>query len=430
MGKESVSAQDIGPQPKLPVVGSAMPTQADFALLSELAKVVADSHMPLPADSVTWQAIFAKFMLGREFGLGPMLSLHEINIIEGRASLPAVVKVAIVRHRGLGQIEIVESTDVIGSVEVKRPEWSPSRVERVVWTMDDAQRAQLVHKKNWQKYPRAMLIARATDEACKKFFQDIFLGIAGSPDELGAETNEDGRIINVSYVPVESKAPWDKDQSEKPTTEPVVQDDLDGAVGERVATTAEVSGLAKTAEAEATTKTVFELINELDKAHSLSVEALAVTKETAQAIESADKADRPAYDAAEIRKTNITEITDLVKRVLKIDEPKWREFVQRFGGRALKELNDEKVTMVKLQLDDLRVLRILRQWAQIPADQWQNALKRRGVKSDLDLTHFDVQAMVKKLWETATPFDLQNLGLVPKQEGDLSQKKSSQVAGS
>jgi len=64
-----------------------------------------------------------------------------------------------------------------------------------VWTMPRAKQAGLLSKTNWQRYPAAMLKARAISEVARDACQEVLLGIAYTPDELGAD-DDGGEIIH------------------------------------------------------------------------------------------------------------------------------------------------------------------------------------------------------------------------------------------
>ena len=71
----------------------------------------------------------------------------------------------------------------------------------VVWDIDKARKAGLdPGKGTWAKYPAAMLSARATAELARALFSDCLNGISYTPEELGAEVDEDGAAEHRSLV--------------------------------------------------------------------------------------------------------------------------------------------------------------------------------------------------------------------------------------
>jgi hypothetical protein len=67
------------------------------------------------------------------------------------------------------------------------------QVHSLTWTIEEAQRAKLTEKTNWQLYPSAMLRARAISNAVRAFCRGIVLApgvVLETPDELGADVVE------------------------------------------------------------------------------------------------------------------------------------------------------------------------------------------------------------------------------------------------
>jgi hypothetical protein len=139
--------------------------------------------------------IMACIAAGREIGLGDMESLRQISVIEGRPSLSAELMVKLVRRQGhsiMGQVGDGEVT-VVG----KRADNDDEM--KVTWTLAMAERAGIGGKTNWQRYPEAMLWARAASQLCRMLFADCLAGMAHTPEELGAD---EPPFVEVSEPPV------------------------------------------------------------------------------------------------------------------------------------------------------------------------------------------------------------------------------------
>lgn len=129
--------------------------------------------------------ILATILAGAELGLAPMQSLRGIVIIKGKPTLSADTMGALVkRRRDVCEYLVVrESSDKRATYETKRVgDPSPTSLS---FTSDDAVRAKL-NGENWQKYPAAMLRARALSAICRSVYPDLCLGLY-DPDELTPE---------------------------------------------------------------------------------------------------------------------------------------------------------------------------------------------------------------------------------------------------
>ena len=158
-----------------------------FGILDQairLAEVIADTELVPPTLRKRPDAVVAVVLTGHELGLGPMQSLQTIDLIQGQPTLSPEGMRALVLARGHGLI--VEPGDTAATVRCHRREWPPDQWTSFTFTLADAERANLVGKENWTRYPRAMLIARATAEACRATFADVLAGVSYTAEELDA----------------------------------------------------------------------------------------------------------------------------------------------------------------------------------------------------------------------------------------------------
>lgn len=126
-------------------------------------------------------AIAACVLAGRELGIGPMSSLQNLIVIDGRPSMTALLMRQLIFAAG-HSIHYQESTDFRCIVKGRRrgeEDWTT-----ITWTMDQAKKAGLDGKTNWRKYPKQMLQARATGELARLAFADCLGGMGYLEDEI------------------------------------------------------------------------------------------------------------------------------------------------------------------------------------------------------------------------------------------------------
>lgn len=160
----------------------------------ELAERIANTEFVPKALRGKPPAVAAAMFYGREVGLPPMTSLTQTHVIEGTPSISAEAMRALVFAAG-HEIVVRESSAARCRLAGRRRGWE--EWSTVTWTIEDARKAGLLKlKSGWEKYPRAMLKARATAELCRDVFPDVIHGFrafeevtdALAPDVLADET--------------------------------------------------------------------------------------------------------------------------------------------------------------------------------------------------------------------------------------------------
>lgn len=170
---------DIAITPAATVEPAPPPTPFDDTF--RLAKRIAETDFAPKALRGNPNAVLACILTGQELGIGGMKALQSINIIEGRPTLSAELMRALVFAAG-HRLDITKSTNDHVTLYGRRRGGSAAQV---TWTLDDAQRAKLTGNPAWAKYPRAMLLARATSELCRMLFPDIIGGLY-TPEEAAS----------------------------------------------------------------------------------------------------------------------------------------------------------------------------------------------------------------------------------------------------
>jgi hypothetical protein len=168
--------------------------------IAKLADMIADTDFVPKALRNKPAAIAACMLTGREIGVGPMLSMKVIHMVNGSPSLAAEYK----RARALERShEIVyEETTTTRCVVRGRRKGEDSWLT-VTWHIDDAKRAKLLGKDVWQQHPRRMLEARATGELCDLKFPDCSWGLP-TTEVLEDGSDTAGAISNGTVPAIEA----------------------------------------------------------------------------------------------------------------------------------------------------------------------------------------------------------------------------------
>jgi len=146
------------------------------------------------------QAI-VKILAARELGLGPFAGMNGVNIIQGKPAFSANIMAACVKKSGRYNYRVTEMTDkncTIEFMEYMAGKWNTSGVSS--FTIEDAKKA---GTKNLDKFPRNMLFARAMSNGVRWYCPDVMSGsVAYTPEELGADVDEDGNVVDAPTVTV------------------------------------------------------------------------------------------------------------------------------------------------------------------------------------------------------------------------------------
>ena len=141
-----------------------------------------------------------KILAGREMGFGPFSSMSGVHIIQGRPTIGANLMAAAVKASARYDYRVLKMTDEVVEIEFFD---SGQSIGVSTFTLADARRA---GTKNLDKFPRNMLFARAMSNGVRWYVPDVFSGNAVyTPEELGAETDEEGRVIDASVYAVETE---------------------------------------------------------------------------------------------------------------------------------------------------------------------------------------------------------------------------------
>ncbi len=149
----------------------------------------------LPESIKTTEQAIAIAIKGHEIGMPMMQAFSQIHVIKGKPTISAEGMNALIRRNCPGsKIEIIRNDSSVCTIKATRP---GERAFEYSYTIEDAKRAGIAGNPSWSKYPDAMLFARCISAIARRVFPDCLCGISYTPEELGAEVNEEGEVIKI-----------------------------------------------------------------------------------------------------------------------------------------------------------------------------------------------------------------------------------------
>lgn len=145
-----------------------------------------------------------KIMAGRELGFAPMASMTGVHIVDGKVTLSANLMAAAIKRSGKYNYRVIEHDAKgcrIAFFEGGEPVGESS------FSMQDAVAAGVSNKQVWKAYGRNMLFARALSNGARWYCPDVFGGPLYTPEELGAEVNGDGEVVDHVALPAPAAPP-------------------------------------------------------------------------------------------------------------------------------------------------------------------------------------------------------------------------------
>lgn len=169
--------------------------------VERVAKAMAASGFFQDAQSISKAVV--KIMAGQEIGFGPFASMQGVNIIKGSPSYNANMLASSVKASEKYNYRIITLTDEKCDLLFYE---DGQEAGHSIFTIQDARKA---GTSNLDKFPRNMLFARAMSNGVRWYCPDVTNGNAVyTPEELGAEVDEDGNVIDGDYsIPEQVEQP-------------------------------------------------------------------------------------------------------------------------------------------------------------------------------------------------------------------------------
>ncbi|MBY0545853.1 MAG: hypothetical protein K2W95_01045 [Candidatus Obscuribacterales bacterium] len=169
-----------------------------IAELTQIAEILVKSGFYRNTVSNTDQAL-AKMLYGMELGLTPVQCMTAVYVMKNKEgvilsqpTLTAPAMSCLMQKGGYklktkqfdGKKSIIEVIDKDGTLK-----------REAVFSWEDAQRAQLTGNMMYNKYPQNMLYSRNIANIARQDCSDIFGGPVYTPEEMGAEVDEEGMPV-------------------------------------------------------------------------------------------------------------------------------------------------------------------------------------------------------------------------------------------
>lgn len=201
---ETASASTALVLPPMP----RMSLQQKLTYAKELAdsRLLPDSFKRQPAN-LLWAVEYAEML-----GLHPMAAVLGIHVIKGKPTLSAGMMTMLVRragHRLRVKLTYDDQGFPIAHAYLTRLD-DPDFTFESRWDIHRAIRAELCeigrdgkikarstdgNALSWQKYTENMVKHRATSEVCRDGAEEALFGVHYTPEEMGAEVDEDGNLV-------------------------------------------------------------------------------------------------------------------------------------------------------------------------------------------------------------------------------------------
>lgn len=211
-----------------PEPGAALAIRPRYTLNAKLAYARHLSESGLVPRA--YQGRPANVLYALEFGemlnIHPIAAMIGVHIIDGKPTASAALMSMLVRSAGHRLRVSFDAETMTATAEIVRHD-DPEFTFRSVWTLDRAVTALLCEIRNgkpwarsekgkptsWEKYPPAMLKARAISEVARDAAEEALMGAHYTPEELGADVDEDGNVVDGEVVDTAPEPPdttdWD-----------------------------------------------------------------------------------------------------------------------------------------------------------------------------------------------------------------------------
>lgn len=196
---------------QLPAPASVLPSSKEWEATMAVAREIASTEFVPESYRGKPDAVVAAILTGREMGIGPMQALRQIHMIDGRPAFSADLMMAKMRAGG---VTVIESSVDEKRAFIKAKRKDTGEEADVEWTLADAEKANLLGKRNWKTYPTDMLWARAVGRLARRLGSDLLGGLVYAKEEM--EDWDDGGYGGDAGFEATTAKPFDPEKDLAP----------------------------------------------------------------------------------------------------------------------------------------------------------------------------------------------------------------------
>ncbi|MFD5900971.1 hypothetical protein ACFWHG_05665 [Streptomyces microflavus] len=199
-----------------PTAPATLPEKMEYARALAVSGMLPSQYRNQPAN-LLYALEFASSL-----GLHPMAAITGVHVIEGKPSASSALISALVRRAG--HKLRVTGNDQEATAQIVRHD-DPEFTFSCTWTWGRAEQAGLTRKQVWKNYPAAMLKARAITEVAREACEEALSGMHYTPEELGANVNEEGLLVESEVQQLHRVQPGEGDPWAAPASSVTVDPD-------------------------------------------------------------------------------------------------------------------------------------------------------------------------------------------------------------
>ncbi len=177
-------------------MSNLIPIGEEFVNLKTICQYAIQSGF-LPQSIKTPQQAVIIALKGRELGIPPMQAFAQIAVINGKPAMGAELMLGMI-YKSHPNAVINTTSNCVNRAAIRAARRPGLPLQEFEFTHNDAERAGLTTKQTWKQYPKTMLYWRCVSMMARQLFPDAIMGISHTPEELGAETTEDGEIVDIT----------------------------------------------------------------------------------------------------------------------------------------------------------------------------------------------------------------------------------------